>query len=91
MRLKTELRGLRAFGCEATKKSVTLHLREDTPLDHAAVLRLVQAKGSAFRLSPDGRLTRRSREGEGFRDGLEAAGRMLSDLAACRRDPSDAS
>jgi transcription-repair coupling factor (superfamily II helicase) len=33
MSLKTELRRMKALGCEATSRSVTLHLREDTPLD----------------------------------------------------------
>ena len=35
MRLKTELRRLMVLGCEASAKSVTLHLRDDTPLDPA--------------------------------------------------------
>src|SRR4029077_1818731 len=35
MRIKTELRSLRALGCEANARSVTLHLREDTPIDPA--------------------------------------------------------
>ncbi|MFO0761071.1 MAG: transcription-repair coupling factor, partial [Byssovorax sp.] len=33
MRIKTELRKLRVLGCEATSRSITLHLRNDTPLD----------------------------------------------------------
>jgi hypothetical protein len=36
MRLKTELRRLRVLGCEAHAKSVTLHLRSDTPSTNQA-------------------------------------------------------
>ena len=47
MRLKTELRRLRVLGCEATAKSVTLHLRDDTPLDPPK-----SARSSAARSRP---------------------------------------
>src|SRR5687767_2552895 len=80
MRLKTELRRLRALGCEATSRGVTLHLRDDAPLDSEKVLRLVQAKGSPYRLSPDMRLSRRTRDGESFASGLDAAETMLAEL-----------
>ncbi|WP_052375547.1 transcription-repair coupling factor [Chondromyces apiculatus] len=86
MRLKTELRKLRALGCEATSKGVTMHLREDTPLDPAKVMRLVQQKGSPYKLTPDMRLTRRSREGEMFASGLEATDRLMSELSGCLKD-----
>ncbi|WP_437281536.1 transcription-repair coupling factor [Sorangium sp. So ce375] len=86
MRLKTELRRLKALACEASSKGVTLHLREDTPLDHAKVLKLVQPKSSPYRLSPDMRLTRRVKEGEVFTSGLEAADKLLSELAGCLKD-----
>jgi transcription-repair coupling factor (superfamily II helicase) len=82
MRLKTELRKLRVLGCEASKKSVTLHLRQDTPLDPGQISALALAKKSAYRLTPDGRLTRRALENESFTDGLALADRMLSELAA---------
>src|SRR5204863_7478097 len=87
MRLKTELRKLRALGCEASARSVTLHLRDDTPLDPAKVMRLVQVKGSTYKLSPDMRLTRRARAGEVCASGLEAADKLLSELTGCMRDP----
>ncbi|MEZ4229778.1 MAG: transcription-repair coupling factor [Polyangiaceae bacterium] len=82
MRLKTELRALRVLGCEASVKSVTLHLAQDTPLDPSAVGRLVADKNSGYRLTPDMRLTRRTRPGETPRDGLELCDRMLEELAA---------
>jgi transcription-repair coupling factor (superfamily II helicase) len=83
MRLKTELRKLCVLGCEASKKSVSLHLRDDTPLDPNKVGQLVAQKKSPYRLSPDGRLTRRALEQEEFNDGLALADRMLSELAQC--------
>src|SRR5215468_8465733 len=52
MMLKTELRRLKALGCEANARTVTLHLREDTPLDPKKILDLVRAKNSPYRLTP---------------------------------------
>jgi transcription-repair coupling factor (superfamily II helicase) len=83
MRLKTDLRALRVLGIEATAKAVTLHLKDDTPLDPTAVGALVGKSRSLYRISPDGRLTRRAGEGEAIADGLVLADRMLSELAAC--------
>jgi transcription-repair coupling factor (superfamily II helicase) len=88
MRLKTELRTLRVLGCEASAKSVSLHLREDTPLDAERIGRLVSRKNSAYRLSPGGRLTRRALEHESFGDGLQLADRMLSELASAVTQPA---
>jgi len=86
MRIKTELRKLRALGCEATGKGVTLHLRDDTPLDPAKLMKLMAGKHSPYKLSPDMRLSRRSKEGEVFSSGLEAADKVLGDLAGCLKD-----
>jgi transcription-repair coupling factor (superfamily II helicase) len=86
MRLKTELRRLRVLGCEATRKSVTLHLRDDTPLDPQKVGVLVGRKKSAYRLTPDGRLGRRALDDETFKDGIQHADRMLDELAGCVRE-----
>jgi transcription-repair coupling factor (superfamily II helicase) len=85
MRLKTELRRLCVLGCEASKRAVSLHLRDDTPLDPLKIGALVAQKKSAYRLSPDGRLTRRALESESFDDGLALADRMLNELAACMK------
>jgi transcription-repair coupling factor (superfamily II helicase) len=82
MRLKTELRKLMVLGCEATQKSVTLHLRDDTPLDPVKVGELVGKRKSPYRLSPDGRLTRRAKDDEQFGSGLELADRMLDELTS---------
>jgi transcription-repair coupling factor (superfamily II helicase) len=76
MSLKTELRRLKVLGCEANGKSVTLHLREDTPLDPKKILDLVRAPKSPYRITPDMRLTRRFEGG----DGLVNAEAMLADV-----------
>ncbi len=85
MRLKTELRTLRVLGCEASARSVTLHLREDTPLDPVAVGRLVGKKSLGYRLTPDMRLSRRALESESIADGLELADKMLSEIQGCMK------
>jgi transcription-repair coupling factor (superfamily II helicase) len=81
MSLKTELRRLKVLGCEANGRSVTLHLREDTPLDPKKILDLVRAAKSPYRITPDMRLTRRFEVG----DGLVNAETMLADVAKCVR------
>jgi transcription-repair coupling factor (superfamily II helicase) len=86
MRIKTELRRLRVLGCEASAKSVTLHLREDTPLDPAKLTALVTKKGSPYRVTPDMRVTRRMTEHDVVADGLDAADKMLAELSLCQRD-----
>jgi len=83
MRLKCELRRLRVLGCEATAKSVSLHLRDDTPLDPLKVRELVGRKRSPYKLTPEGRLTRRLLENEAAADGLVLAAKTLEELAAC--------
>jgi transcription-repair coupling factor (superfamily II helicase) len=88
MRLKCELRHLRVLGCEASAKSVSFHLRDDTPLDPMKVRELVARKRSPYRLSPDGRLTRRLLDTEAAADGLVLAARALEELAACVTPPS---
>jgi transcription-repair coupling factor (superfamily II helicase) len=83
MTLKTELRRLKALGCEATARSVTLHLREDTPLDPKKVTELVRKTRSPYRLTPDMRLTRRF---DGTESGLANAETVLGELAGCLKD-----
>jgi transcription-repair coupling factor (superfamily II helicase) len=86
MRIKTELRRLRVLGCEAGTRAVTLHLREDTPLDPAKLTALVTRRGTPYRLTPDMRVTRRMTEHDMVEDGLQAADKMLVELASCLRD-----
>ncbi len=77
MTVKTELRKMRALGCEASANLVTIHLREDTPLDAEKILELVKRRDSPYRLTPDMRLSRRFGKG---REGLTNAERMLEEL-----------
>ncbi len=85
MTLKCELRRIRVLGCEATARSVTLHLREDTPLDPAKISELVRSKGSLYKLTPDMRLTRRADPREALIDGLVACEAMVQELASSYR------
>ncbi|MCK6531987.1 MAG: transcription-repair coupling factor [Polyangiaceae bacterium] len=85
MRIKTDLRRLMVLGCEASARSVSLHLRDDTPLDPLKIGELVGKKKSPWRISPEGRLTRRAAEGEAFPNGIALADRALEELAACVR------
>jgi transcription-repair coupling factor (superfamily II helicase) len=83
MTLKTELRRLRALGCEANARLVTLHLREDTPLDPAKITALIRKSGGAWKLTPDMRLSRRFTTGG---DGIANAETALAELAGRERD-----
>lgn len=83
MRLKTELRRLRALGCTATPRSVTLHLRDDTPLTPQRLVALLTAPNAerSYSLTPDGRLTRRAAPGRELPDGLVHAERAVAELS----------
>jgi transcription-repair coupling factor (superfamily II helicase) len=83
MTLKTELRRLRVLGCEADARLVTLHLREDTPLDPGKLTLLIRKKQGAWKLTPDMRLTRRF---DPPADGLTNAESTLADLAGCLKE-----
>jgi transcription-repair coupling factor (superfamily II helicase) len=94
MALKTELRRLRVLGCEASARSVTLHLRDDTPLDPAKITALVRRAPAAWKLTPDMRLTRRfaapppddpGKPGEPG-DGIACAEATLAELSSCVKD-----
>lgn len=80
MRLKVELRRLRVLVCEATSTAVSLRFADDTPLDVAKLAGLVAEQRAKFRLSPDGRLTRRLKDGERAADSLALADKMLDEL-----------
>jgi transcription-repair coupling factor (superfamily II helicase) len=83
MTLKCELRKLRVLGCEANARSVTFHLREDTPLDPEKVLVLVRKKNSPWKLTPDMRLSCRF---DGGSNGIETCEAMLAELSRCWKD-----
>lgn len=81
MHLKTELRRLRVLGCEASGTKVTLHLREDTPLDPKKIMDLVKGARSPYRLTPDMRLSRRFDPPEA--NGLTSCDKLLVELGKC--------
>jgi transcription-repair coupling factor (superfamily II helicase) len=86
MALKTELRRLRALGCEANARSVTLHLRDDTPLDPAKISILIRKSHGAWKLTPDMRLSRRWAAASGDSNGISNAESALADLGSCMKD-----
>ena len=85
MRIKTELRRLRVLGAKRAE-TVTLHLRDDTPLDPEKLTALVTKKGSPYRVTPDMRVTRRMTEHDVVTDGLAATDKALAELSLCWKD-----
>jgi len=83
MSLKPALRDLRVLGCEADARRVTLHLREDTPLDPAKLMPLVARAGGGWSLSPDMKLTRRYRDEE-LLDAVDRVRALLLELESLR-------
>jgi len=79
MSLKPLLRDIRALGCEAELKRVTLHLREDTPLDPTQLMPLVATPGAGWALTPDMKLTRRYRDEESA-DAVDRVRSLLREL-----------
>jgi transcription-repair coupling factor (superfamily II helicase) len=75
MALKPRLRGLRALGCDATSRRVSLHLATDTPLQSDRLARLV-AGSPHWQLAPEGTLTRRF----GQEEDIDAVDRVESVL-----------
>jgi transcription-repair coupling factor (superfamily II helicase) len=83
MSLKPPLREICALGCEADRNRVTLHLREDTPLDPEKLMPLVATPGAGWSLSPDMKLTRRYREDE-TGDAVDRVRSLLRELQSLR-------
>jgi len=81
MRLKAELRRLRVLSCEASPRAVTLHLRDDTPLDTKKIARWAVERPETYRVTPHGQVVRRATERERSSSGLELARRMLREIA----------
>jgi transcription-repair coupling factor (superfamily II helicase) len=79
---KTLVRALGALAYELSASRVVLALGADTRLDPARVLKLVQRKGSRWKLSPDMRLAYTFDDGERH-DRLAAARARLGDVQAC--------
>jgi len=80
---KILVRSLGAIGYELGPARLVLALGPDSPLDPSRVMRLVQAKASRWKLSPDMRLSYAFDDGE-RRDRLAAARVRLEEVRACR-------
>jgi transcription-repair coupling factor (superfamily II helicase) len=81
MALKARLRSYRVLSCEASARAVTLHLRDDTPVDPARVLALAAEHPERYRVTPQGQIVRRATERERSGGGLELATRLLGEIA----------
>jgi transcription-repair coupling factor (superfamily II helicase) len=81
MRLKAELRRLRVLSCEASARAVTLHLRDDTPLDTKKIARWAVERPETYRVTPHGQVVRRATERERSTGALLLARRMLREIA----------
>jgi transcription-repair coupling factor (superfamily II helicase) len=79
---KTLVRALGALGYELSATRVVLSLGTDARLDPAKVLKLVQKRGSRWKLSPDMRLAYSFDEAEKA-DRMAAARKRLGDVKAC--------
>jgi transcription-repair coupling factor (superfamily II helicase) len=80
---KTLVRSLGALGYELGPARMVLSLGSDTPLDPPRVLKLVQGKGSRFKLTPDMRLAYTFDEAE-KQDRMAAARKRLTQLVGLR-------
>ena len=81
MQIKALARRLRAAALELGDTRLALALADDTPLDPQAVMKLVSQKNTAWRLSPDMRLSRAFTGNERERR-LEVAREALGALVA---------
>jgi transcription-repair coupling factor (superfamily II helicase) len=80
MQLKVDLRRLRVLVCEGARGSVSLRFRDDTPVDPLKLTKFVASQKSCYRLTPEGKLIRKSVEGEGLSSSLDLAERVISDV-----------
>lgn len=85
MSMRPALRELRILGCEASAHRVTFHLREDTSLDPAKVMKLVAQRHSPWKLTPDLKLTLRF-DPDMPGDSLDRVEEMLGEVQPLRRD-----
>ncbi len=83
---KTLVRSLGALGYELGPARMVLSLGSETPLDPPRVLKLVQGKGSRFKLTPDMRLAYTFDEAE-KQDRMGAARKRLLHLVGLKTKP----
>ncbi len=87
MNVKCLGRRLGATAIELSETRLALALADDTPLQPAQVMRLVNEKKSPWRLSPDMRLMRHWLDVEKA-DRLKLAKGLLADLLKAARTPT---
>jgi len=83
---KTLVRELGALAYELGPARLVVSLGSETPLDPPRVLKLVQGKGSRFKLTPDMRLSYTFDEAE-KQDRMAAARQRLLQLVSLRTKP----
>jgi transcription-repair coupling factor (superfamily II helicase) len=86
MALRPALREFRVMGCEATPERVTLHLRDDTPLDPAKVMARA-ARDRDLQLTPDRKLIRRYAPATDA-DALDRVRSLIGELEGLRAEPA---
>ncbi len=82
MVIKSQARRLRALSLELNPVRMVLALGDDTPLEPAKIMQLIQKPHSQYRLSPDMRLVRQFNKAEVERP-VETAKASLMELLAC--------
>ncbi|MCL2824691.1 MAG: transcription-repair coupling factor, partial [Polyangiaceae bacterium] len=82
MRLKTTLRQMRVLGCEASTKSVVLHLANDHQFDTDHLMQLVQQRPKVYQVSPDMRLTRKKTDKDKWKNGLDSIETLFHEIAS---------
>lgn len=82
MVIKSQARRLRALSLELNPVRLVLALGDDTPLEPAKIMELIQKPHSLYRLTPDMRLVRQFSQGEVERP-VETAKASLMELLAC--------
>lgn len=86
MMLRPGLKHFCALGCQASSTKVTLHLRQDTPLDPAKIVGLVSKPKSPWALTPDMKLSYRFEDSS--EDAITRVEELLKELQPLQKDSS---
>jgi transcription-repair coupling factor (superfamily II helicase) len=79
MEVKAAVRHLGALGIEGTRRAVTIHLSDRTPLTPEQILQLVTQPNSPYRVTPDMKLRCRLDE-RSYSDSIEGAASVVQKL-----------
>jgi transcription-repair coupling factor (superfamily II helicase) len=86
MRQKTVLRKLRVLGCEASARSVVLHLADDHCLNIEELVKMMLKRPRVWQVSKDMRLTRKATEKDCWKDGFDALETLLQEIEPLRTE-----